>query len=116
MDPDEPPMVESRSFRQSQLARRLPRNANVAGKAAPESTLDAESAGSPEEILVDNKPSAAKAIKNTAKGNIVNPPDLTMATAIRAYNEWPGKFGLSPGEIVKSFGFNVILHVSSIPF
>ncbi|ROV89357.1 hypothetical protein VPNG_10119 [Cytospora leucostoma] len=96
LDPDEPPIVESRSFRQSQLhASRLPPNAVVARKAAParESTLDAESAGPPEEMLVNDKPPAENAIKNTAKVNIVIPPDLTMATAIRAYNEWPDESG-----------------------
>lgn len=97
LDPGEPPMAESRSFRQSQLnmisdshadASQLLPKANIDGKATPENAMGAESAGLPQDTLVDTKVPAGHAIKNIGPA-IMLPTDLTMATAMRAYNEWP---------------------------
>lgn len=109
LDPEEPPMAESRSFRQSQLSmisgphangNRLPPNENSRGNAASEETLGAESSGSPEKMFVASKVTLDDSVENTDQVNLVILHDLTMATAVRAYNEWPGMVGSSPRRII----------------
>ncbi|ROV87238.1 hypothetical protein VMCG_10763 [Cytospora schulzeri] len=86
-------MAEPRSFRQSQLGMINHRpNTNIDGQAAPD---DTRGVLSPHDTVVDDQIHLENAIENTAqvKLTLTIPPDPTMATAIRAYNEWPDKSG-----------------------
>lgn len=74
LDPKEPPMAETRSYRQVQLDK-AEKQAGVhnqeASKLKPPQTLDET--------------------HNRGIDKVVIPDDLTMATNIRAYREWPGE-------------------------
>lgn len=102
-------MAESRSFRQSQLSmisgshvkgNPLPPNEDIKGNAASEELPGAESSASPGRMFVASKVALDDSIENTDQVNVVIPHDLTMATAIRAYNEWPGMIRSLPRRIM----------------
>ncbi|KAJ4397393.1 hypothetical protein N0V93_001620 [Gnomoniopsis smithogilvyi] len=82
LDAQEPPMVEARSYRQVQMEKEEYQPSSESRSIQIENQKEESMTGSRHNRVSD---------ESGVSGQVIIPKDLTMATTIRSYREWPDK-------------------------